>query len=85
MKNTKHALKIIYWDKDSKEVAIGPWPEVNPNKYAHFGSTGWDAYTALRKASFEERKTMIFIEFAHLVVRDGLDPKALHNAEVTGA
>ncbi|CAN7475776.1 hypothetical protein [Caballeronia sp. LjRoot31] len=47
-------------------------------------SRGWRAVGACdseyHEATPEQRKTMIFIEAVHLIVRDGCDPQTVHAA-----
>lgn len=70
----------LVWDSESGDVALIPWPwsAHNVQKYGSY-SSGLADYTAFRTATESQRKTRLFIEFAHLVLRDGIDPSRMHN------
>ena len=69
---------MLCWNPETDQVEVGPWPD----------RTGWSANykmsalapTAVKKASFQKRKTIVFIEAVHLIVRDKCDPEAVHKA-----
>lgn len=71
---------MLLWCYQTKDVVLVDWPESRSNaaKYAAYRS-GLACYTKIRQANFESRKAMVFIDFAHLVVRDGIDPIKLHH------
>lgn len=72
----------ILWSCETGDVVLFECPVPNgrrlPSKYDNY-SSGLACYTAFQRASFEDRKKMVFIEFAHLVVGDGIDPVKLHH------
>lgn len=67
---------MLLWSTRSGAVMLKPWPELDRlhNDYR----SGLACYMEVRKASFEQRKTMVLIEAMHLIVRDGIDPRKLH-------
>ena len=74
MRNCKNT--ILEWNPETGEVnlcRVGDWK-------ARLGFyTSLACYAEFQNASFEKRKAMLFIEFAHIVVRDGIDPQKLNN------
>lgn len=75
--NAKEAM--LCWNPDSAEVALIPWPD-QKQKSDPYDMTGLAAYTHVQEASFEKRKTIVFIEAMHLIIRDKVDPLAVHEA-----
>ena len=67
---------MLLWHPVSGDVFLKPWPE-RDHLHGDYRS-GLACYTAIQKASFEQRKTMVLIEAMHLIVRDGIDPQRLH-------
>jgi hypothetical protein len=67
---------MLLWNPRSGAVMLKPWPELD-RLHSDYRS-GLACYVAVRKASFEQRKTMVLIEAMHLIVRDGIDPQKLH-------
>lgn len=66
----------LLWDVKSGDVLLKPWPETD-GEHLNYKS-GLACYLPIQKATFEQRKLMVFIEAMHLVVRDGIDPQKLH-------
>ena len=69
---------MLCWNCDSSDVALVPWPDYE-RKSDKYDMTSLACYADCNSASFEKRKMIVFLEFAHLVVRDGVCPFALHN------
>lgn len=67
---------MILWDDETGDVLLKAWPEQD-NLHRGYKSHG-ACWSYIRQMDFESRKTILFIEFAHLVVRDGIDPQKLH-------
>ncbi len=67
---------MLLWNPRSGAVLLKPWPETD-GLHSDY-RTGLACYAEVRKASFEQRKTMVLIEAMHLIVRDGIDPQHLH-------
>lgn len=67
---------MLLWNPRTGDVLLKPWPETD--RLHRDYRTGLACYKEVRKASFEQRKTMVFIEAMHLIVRDGIDPHRLH-------
>lgn len=69
---------MLCWNINSNDVRLVDWPDIDRESSAFLMST-LACYSEIRNASLEYRKTHVFVEFVHLVVRDGVDPVALHN------
>jgi len=69
---------MIMWDAGTGDVRLVPWPMKYDLPELRGYSSGLAAYAECRCATFEQRKAMLFIEFAHITVRDGIDPLKLH-------
>jgi len=66
----------LAWEPDTDYVEVLPLGK-EPKKGAW---TGLGAYGHVREADFKYRKTMTFISAMHLIVRDKVDPMAVHEA-----
>ena len=73
--NAKDSL--LLWSPKTGESKVVP--RGHGKKYPHLGSSSLGCYARVRDADFETRKTFVFIEAMHLIIRDGVDPKQLHN------
>ena len=61
------------------QVKVGPFPDTID--WSHpYAFTGGACYTNLRSMSEQERLVRLFIAFHDIVVRDGIDPQAAHQA-----
>lgn len=69
---------MLCWN-DRGDVALVPWPDTE-RRAQRLTKSGGAAYSAVRNASFDERKTRVFIDAVHLIVRDGCDPHVVHRA-----
>lgn len=63
---------MICWNPGGA-VALVPWPD-RAGASDRFEMSGGACYGEVKRASFEQRKAMAFIEAMHLIVRDGCDP-----------
>lgn len=67
---------MICWRPETGEMKLVTWPDKQGL------SRGWSTHGAcwheIRHDSFHNRKCRVFIEAMHLIVRDGLDAKKLH-------
>ena len=70
---------MLCWNPESNEVALIPWPDTERRSEKYLMSS-LAAYADVRKMTFEQRKAKVFIEAAHLIVRDGCDPASVHFA-----
>jgi len=74
----KSAKAMIAWNPNTNEIKVGPWPD----------STGWSKnYSMTSGACYLSRhrkpniwKMMNFIDAIHIIIRDKVDPMAVHNA-----
>ena len=70
---------LIAWVPDSDKVRVGSM--FNDLTWAdEYQMTGGAAYAHVRKMSPDQAKTYLYITAVHLIVRDGVDPIAVHNA-----
>lgn len=70
---------MFAWNPNSNDIEIGPWPDSTgwSDKYR---MTGGATYSHLRSMSKTELIGYMFIEAMHLIIRDKVDPIAVHNA-----
>lgn len=68
---------MLMWAPDTGDVLLKDWPE-RDNLHRGYSSAlaCWDH---IRSATFEQRKTMVFVEAMHLIVGDGIDATKLHS------
>jgi hypothetical protein len=69
---------MILWRPGTDEVAVVRWP----NTERHQGWSTGACNLEYQEASFEQRKTMLFIEAMQMIVRDKCDPMAVHQAMI---
>jgi hypothetical protein len=68
---------MIIWTDDGR-VGLQQWP-ASGNFFDGNREKSWGACnTAVRKASFEKRKLVVFINAMHMIVRDKCDPAEVH-------
>lgn len=60
-------------------VEVGPWPDTKGWSDAYASTVG-ACFAELHKISEWQRTAVLFIDFNTLVVRDGMDPRAVHEA-----
>lgn len=77
MLNAQNAM--LCWTPNTDQVALVAWPE-GVDASRKFERSGLACYPEVRALPFEQRKTAVFIEAMHLIVRDGCEPKAVHAA-----
>lgn len=70
---------MLCWNPNSSEVDVVAWPDT-ANASRSYMMTALACYSHTQKMNFEQRKTMVFVEAMHLIVRDKVDPMAVHNA-----
>jgi hypothetical protein len=70
---------MLCWNQNSAEVALVPWPDY-ARASDRYDCTGLACNKDVQRATFEQRKTIVFIEAWHLVIGDGVDPAAVHRA-----
>lgn len=76
----KLAESLIAWDTVTGKVAVGPLIFEGDNDWTTpYGSTGGAAFIAVRKMTGIEARHYVMSDLG-LVLRDGLDPKAVHAA-----
>lgn len=70
---------MLCWTPNSDQVALVPWPD-NIGRSRRYHRTGGAAFVYLQEGSFELRKLRVFIDAVHLIIRDHVDPQAVHKA-----
>lgn len=70
---------MLCWTPYTDKIKVVDWPDVT-NQSDGYACTGLACYTDIQKSSFEKRKTIIFIEAMHLIIRDGMPPQKVHEA-----
>jgi hypothetical protein len=68
---------MILWDRKTGEVALAAWPPPLPVG-EHLPSSWGACDTSVSEASEFTRGAMLFVHFAHMVVRDKIDPAKLN-------
>lgn len=72
---------MICWNPNSDQVSLIPWPDNADMQDRLSLSMSWGACNLfLHDLSFEVRKCEVFIKAMHLIVRDGVNPDAVHKA-----
>ena len=61
------------------KVAVIPWPDESLRSYA-FMKTWGACNRRVHEMTFDQRSRALFAYFAAMTARDGLDPRAAHNA-----
>lgn len=67
---------MLLWNPGTDQVTLMPLGEDD----RRYESSSLAAYAPVREMSFEERKTFAFVTAMHLIIRDKVDPMALHQA-----
>ena len=69
---------MLCWRPHTADAMLVPWPD------RLHASRGYYAVLAcmaeVQRANFEKRKALVFIEAMHAIIRDGVDPAAVHRA-----
>lgn len=68
---------MIAWNPQSDQVKVGEWPDKSEWSRSYL-MTGGFCYTHVRNMTKEQLKSYLFIEVYHMIVRDGVCPKAIH-------
>ena len=71
------------WDSTSAtrgRVQVGPLLNGGPDWTAAYDYTGGAAYTSRRKLKGRDAERLLAMDFIHMVIRDGVDPKEVHRA-----
>lgn len=68
----------LFWNPDTGDVRLIPQGKRAPD-HSEFPCSGLGCYAEYQNMTFEQRKAMVFIEFAQLVVGDKIDPIKLHH------
>ena len=70
---------MLCWTPDTDKVALVRWPDTCGASKAYLCSALACDF-AVHEMTFEQRKTMVFIEAMHLIIRDGCAARAVHRA-----
>ena len=70
---------MFAWNSNSNEIEVGPWP-AKTRWSARYAKTGGATYSYVQEMSHKELIGYLFIEAVHLIIRDNVNPLAVHNA-----
>jgi len=70
---------MLCYSDNSDQVALVPWPDYS-GLSDPFDKTTLACRGSIQAAPFEQRKALVFITAMQAIVRDGVDPMALHKA-----
>ena len=70
---------MLCWNPHTDQVALVPWPDT-AGRGDGYACTHLACWAHMHKATFEQRKMIVFIEAYHLIVADGCNPAAVHRA-----
>ena len=80
---------MLCWNPGTDQVEVGPQP--NDTKWGRkYKMSALACYPHVKQMNFEQRKTLVFIEAIHLIVRDRCDTDSVmlstnsHNTEGPG-
>lgn len=68
---------MFCWKPNSDQIKVGLWPDKMRWSNSWPRSCG-ACYTHWQKMNSEQLKTILFIEAVHLIIRDRVDPDAVH-------
>lgn len=69
----------LCWNPGTNRVALVPWPDYGRLSDS-YDCVGLACYKHIREASYEHRKMLVFVEAMQLIVQDGCEPRAVHQA-----
>jgi hypothetical protein len=69
---------LLCWNPGTNQVALVRHPAEGRAK--GYSRCVLACCSGVKKLSFEERKALVFVEAMHLIVRDKVEPMAVHNA-----
>jgi hypothetical protein len=68
---------MLCWNPGTAEVELIPWPDrTGASRQYRMSTLACNA--GVQKKTFEQRKSLAFIEAMVLIIRDGCDPAAVH-------
>jgi len=67
---------MLCWRPGTSDVCLVAWPD--ESSLAKGYMTTLACNSEFHKMSFEQRKAQVFIESMHLIIRDKVDPMAVH-------
>lgn len=70
---------MIAWNPNSAEAAVGIWPD-RLRWSRHYAYTSGACDTDIHKMTDDQQKRFLLATFNAMVIRDGVDPKAAHQA-----
>ena len=69
---------MVIWTGDGR-VGLQKWPAQGQRLFKGAFESSWGACNMeVQEATFEQCKTMVFINAMHMIVRDKCDPSAVH-------
>lgn len=70
---------MFAWNPGTSEVRAGPWPDTT-GWTETYQMTGGGCWEFVRRLPSEQAKAHLYIQAMHLIVRDGVEPAAVHRA-----
>jgi hypothetical protein len=70
---------MLCWNPKSDQVALVPSPDAS-NLAGRYTMKVLACFSAVRRKTFEQRKTPVYITAMQLIVRDQVAPEAVHRA-----
>lgn len=70
---------MLCWNPDSDQVALVRWCGEYDRSIGYL-MTDFACCSRYQEEPFEGRKTLVFIQAMHLIIRDRVDPMAVHRA-----
>src|SRR5512145_766585 len=78
MMDVKLSEAMLLWNPGTNQVRVVDHPP--KDKYFEYQCSALACYASFRMLNIKEQTLMLFIDAYTLVVRDGVNPKAVHNA-----
>jgi hypothetical protein len=69
---------MLCWKPGTGDVRLVRWPD--PDRISAGLQSAFACYRFVHEMTHEQRKTHAFVTAMHLIVRDGCDPAAVHEA-----
>lgn len=69
---------MVIWTGDG-QVGLQKWPAQGQKLFKGASEASWGACSVeVQNATFEQCKTMVFIQAVHMIVRDKCNPEVVH-------
>lgn len=75
----KYTASMIAWNPYSNHIKVGPWPDTNNWSFKYRMTCG-ACNLEVHSLTADQQLANLFIHFNNIVVRDGVDVQAAHDA-----